>query len=56
MSNMSYCRHENTAGDLADVVEQWEDFIPEDSNDYERAGRARIVELAREIVNIVDNE
>jgi hypothetical protein len=49
MSNMSYCRHENTANDLADVVENWVDD-PSELNEYELRGRRRIIELAQEIV------
>lgn len=46
MGNMSYCRNENTAGDLEDVWDNWDDEL----NDYEQEGRDRIIELARAIV------
>jgi hypothetical protein len=56
MSNMSYCRHENTANDLADVVECWEDFDSATANQFELSGRKRIIELAREIVEMTEGE
>lgn len=46
MSNMSYCRHENTARDLADVWDQWEDGA---GNEYEEKARKRIVRLVAEM-------
>lgn len=48
MSNMNYCRHENTAQDLNDVWDLWEDFTP-GKNEYEDSARARIVRLVREM-------
>jgi len=36
MSNMSYCRHENTLSDLLDVIEQWDDFDPSEYEDNDR--------------------
>lgn len=53
MTSMSYCRHENTADDLAIVVEMWVDD-PSDLNVYEREGRERIIELAHEIVAMTE--
>lgn len=44
---MSYCRHENTARDLDDVWEQWEDYQP--GNEYEDRARKRIVRLVAEM-------
>lgn len=52
MANMSYCRHENTARDLQDVVDRWEDTDEEGLDQYEKAGRKRIVKLAREILEM----
>jgi hypothetical protein len=46
MSNMGYCRFENTADDLEDVYEHWD----EDLSDYENEGRIRIIRIARRIV------
>lgn len=54
MSNMSYCRNENTAGDLLDVWENWHDT--EDFDEREARGRARIIELARAIVRLEGEE
>lgn len=42
MGNMSYCRHENTAIDLRDVIENWED-VP--NNEHEIKARKRILEM-----------
>jgi len=50
MSNMSYCRFENTAADLDDCVNNW-DNIDED-NQYEVSGKDRIIALARQIVQM----
>lgn len=48
MANMSYCRFENTAGDLADCLEHFED---NDLSSYELAARRRIFQMAQEIVS-----
>jgi hypothetical protein len=48
MPNMSYCRHENTARDLDDVWEQWEDYAP-GTSEYEDRARRRIVEIVCEM-------
>lgn len=47
MPNMSYCRFENTASDLQDCFDNWED---KELNDYETRARIDIYELAQEIV------
>lgn len=44
MSNMSYCRHENTSRDLDDVWELWGDYVP-GTNEHEDRARKRIVKL-----------
>lgn len=49
MSNMSYCRHENTARDLAEVWDLWEDWEESKSNEYEAKARARIVRMVFEM-------
>lgn len=49
MSNMGYCRHENTARDLADVWEQWYDTDFDSLDRYERVGRKKIVQLVAEM-------
>jgi len=49
VSNMSYCRHENTASDLADVWEDWENTDPYALSEHERRGRLKIIVLVREM-------
>ena len=49
MSNMSYCRHENTANDLADVLDRWDDFNEEEATQFELNGRLRIIRMVREL-------
>lgn len=62
MSNMSYCRHENTARDLDDVWNQWyEDesghsYTIADLNSYEQAGRKKITRLVREMYEQFEND
>lgn len=46
MSNMSYCRFENTAKDLADCIEH----IGDNLSEPEDAARERILTMAIEIV------
>jgi hypothetical protein len=53
MGNMSYCRFENTSKDLQDCVDNWES-LNEESTDYEREGKEKIIELAREIIEMED--
>lgn len=48
MPSMTYCRHENTATELDQVWELWEDYEPGD-NQYEDRARARIVKLVRQM-------
>jgi len=45
--NMSYCRFENTAGDLKDCKEHINDDLSESA--YERKARIKLIELCREI-------
>lgn len=50
MGNMSYCRHENTYNDLADVWEEWVDNDEAKSLDeYEKRARRNIAELVSEM-------
>lgn len=49
MSNMSYCRHENTARDLDEVWNLWFEDDTEDLNEYEARGRRKIIKLVREM-------
>jgi len=50
MSNMSYCRHENTSHDLHDVLAQWDDWAEQNEaggeSDYESRARRHIMEQA----------
>ena len=54
MGNMSYCRVENTANDLADCVSALMRNETEDLNHYELNGLARILEYANDIVDMED--
>ena len=63
MGNMSYCRWENTAGDLQACVfslkYESEDGIQtyiDNLSDYERAGFNRVVAQARELLQILEEE
>jgi hypothetical protein len=47
MSNMEHCRFENTAHDLADCYDHWDD----DLSEFEEKARKRILRLARKIVD-----
>ena len=53
MSNMSYCRFENTTSDMEDCVEQLREKTLDDLNEYEIASLGNFLSLAKEIV---DNE
>lgn len=53
MSNMSYCRFENTTTDMEDCVEQLREKTLDDLNEYEIASLGNFLSLAKEIV---DNE
>ena len=63
MANMSYCRYENTARDLSDVVNAlYDSDCGETLGTYEKRGLIKILDLANEIVgmedkinNIIDN-
>ncbi len=50
MGNMGYCRFRNTARDLEDCVEHWEDEL--DDNREEKQARDRIAKLAQQIVDM----
>lgn len=55
MPNMSYCRYENTALDMQDVVDTlWDSDCSEDLSEYETRGLRTILELAKEIVGMED--
>ena len=57
MSNMSYCRFENTVGDLQDCIEAIHDWEEEckDLNSYEMRALKDLLEQAREIVELEDD-
>jgi hypothetical protein len=48
---MSYCRFENTVGDLEDCEEHLED---ENLGESEKRARTRLVEACRRIVKLAD--
>ena len=47
MSNMSYCRMQNTYNDLRDCYENWENV---EEGESEEKYRQKILELAKKIV------
>ena len=52
MANMSYCRFENTANDLADCISAIERGEIEDLNSYELNGLTRLLEMAEDIIQM----
>ena len=55
MGNMSYCRFENTARDLADCVDALNNGHTEDLSSYERRGLSDLLYYARRIVHYEDD-
>ena len=57
MSNMSYCRFENTTGDLQDCIEAIHDWEEEckDLSSYETRALKDLLEQAKEIIEL-ENE
>lgn len=54
MPNMSYCRFENTLGDLRDCMDNWDDS---GLSDTEKEARTRLLELCRTVVeNCADED
>ena len=53
MSNMSYCRHENTAADLAEVIDMWYDGA---ESKEEAKARRSLVYFAKEIVKLYEQD
>ena len=53
MGNMSYCRFQNTARDLNDIVEHIHD---EDLSEEEKRARIRLIKMCREIVEETEGE
>ncbi len=54
MSNMSYCRFENTARDLGDCVTAIQNRETEDLSSYERRGLDKLLHYAETIVQYGD--
>jgi len=55
MGNMSYCRYENTAKDLQDVVDALHDSdCGETLSEYEQQGLYEILDLAYEVIGLAD--
>ena len=52
MGNMSYCRFENTAKDLADCVSALINREAENLDHYELNGLAQILEYANDIIDM----
>jgi len=48
MSNMSYCRFENTLQDLRDCYENWDAELESES---EKKARVRLLKLCQDIVD-----
>ena len=46
MSNMDYCRFQNTVDDLQDCIDAWEDV----SSAEEKKAQARMLKLCKQIV------
>ena len=51
MSNMSYCRFENTANDLGDCVEAIQNGETTDLSSYEVQGLANLLEYCERIMD-----
>jgi len=55
MSNMSYCRFENTSRELRDVVDAiHESDCNDDLSKYEQDGLEEILDLAYEVIGLKD--
>jgi len=55
MSNMSYCRFENTSRELRDVVDAiHESNCNDDLSKYEQDGLEEILDLAYEVIGLKD--
>ena len=53
MSNMSYCRFNNTASDVADCIDSWHEGV---SSKEEAIKRKRLVELCRELLDLAEED
>ncbi len=52
MGNMSYCRFENTVGDLRDCWSNWD--LDEDASNYEIKAKINMIELIKEMAENID--
>ena len=55
MGNMSYCRFENTARDLADCVRAIQNRETDDLSQYERTGLNELLYWAGQVVHFADD-
>ena len=55
MSNMSYCRFENTSDDLQDCLNAIYNGETEDLNEYEQRGLKQILKISKLIVQMEDD-
>lgn len=56
MSNMSYCRFENTYGDLEDCYDNMGEEEKKDLSESEKEYRTEIIELCNTIINEYGDE
>ena len=57
MPNMSYCRFENTARDLVDCRDNWDEVPDEElSSDHERRAKARLKKMILEMASWWEDE
>lgn len=56
MSNMSYCRFQNTAADLEDCAEADGMHDPADLSAEEKRARLRLIDLCKEIASYYGDE
>jgi len=56
MSNMSYCRFENTYGDLSDCVDALEESGLEDLSDREKKFAEKIKDLCKEYLELTETQ
>ena len=55
MSNMSYCRFENTSDDLQDCLNAIYNGETDDLNEYEQRGLKQILKISKLIVQMEDD-
>ena len=53
MSNMSYCRFENTLADLRDCYENWDSEL---KSEAEKKAKERLLKLCKDIVDDYGDE